>query len=65
MTEGAIAMVCALAFPEATKLKRRGSVAATEQFPMVSSDKLSHARTVLKFAPDLVQGVISGAPPSR
>ena len=38
-------VVCATQYPEAAKVKRSGSSAAEEQFPMVSPQKLSAARS--------------------
>lgn len=61
MMKGALAMMAARAHPEADAVGGRGrkGVAAT-QFPMVSRDKLSHARTILAHAPDLADSVIAG-----
>jgi len=53
-------MVAAKTFPEAATMKRRGSCAAKEQFPMVDSGRLAKARTVLAYAPELVNQVIAG-----
>ncbi len=50
MTKGAIAMVVAKAYPEATKTKRSGSSAGEQRFPMVAKSKLSEARAVVALA---------------
>jgi len=60
MTKGQLAMLAAKAFPEAATTKRRGCCAAKEQFPMVDSGRLAKARTVLAYAPELVDQVIAG-----
>ena len=59
MTKGALAMVVATEYPEAAKLKRAGSSVAEDQFPMVTSGKLSMARTVIAYAPELTDAVIA------
>lgn len=61
LNKGQQAMAVAMIYPEAAKLKRNGSgsVLNTE----LSTSNVSHARTVLKWAPDLAQGVLSGAQP--
>ena len=48
-------MVCATQYPESEGVggHKKKSVAA-KHFPMITSDKLSHARTVLRFAPEFV-----------
>jgi hypothetical protein len=45
-TKSALGMGVATEYPEAAKLKRAGCVAATDQFPMVTASKLSHARAL-------------------
>jgi hypothetical protein len=49
MTKGAIAMVCAKAFPEPEEVGRGKKGFAAKHFPMVTKDKLSCARTVWFF----------------
>lgn len=58
-TKGQHAMGLAMLFPEPAALKRKdiGSVEITEQ----NSSRLSHARTVLKWSPELASGVLNGA----
>lgn len=60
MMKGAIAMVVAKAYPDEAAGGRGKKSVATTRFPMVSTSKLAHARTVLQFAPDLVDGVLAG-----
>ncbi len=50
-----------LEIPEADEKGRGKKGVAATQFPMVAKDKLSHARTVLAYAPELVDQVIAGA----
>jgi hypothetical protein len=56
MTGGAMAMVVATEYPQATKLKRASSSVAEDQFPMVTSGKLSMARAVIAYAPESRRG---------
>ena len=61
MTKGAIAMVVAKAYPDPEEKKGGGQKSvATTHFPMVTRDKLAHARTVLSYASELADDVISG-----
>ncbi len=57
MTKGQRAMAVAKIYPETEQGKQSTSVKITE----VSSGYLSHARTVLQFAPDLADGVLTGS----
>lgn len=57
MTKGQQAMVYAKIYPEPETVKRAGSVKITE----LNVASISHARTVLKHQPDLVDSVVSGA----
>ena len=62
MTRGAMAMIVAQVYPDSDEKRGRGKKSSvTEHFPMVSSGKLSQARTVLSYAPKLAPNVISGA----
>ena len=58
-SKGAIAIIAAKAFPEPAKVGRGQKVSATETFPMVSPGRLSEARTILHFAPELADQVLS------
>lgn len=60
MGKGALAMVVATQYPKVPKVGRGQKVSATETFPMVSSGKLSMARTILEYAAELVDAVIAG-----
>jgi hypothetical protein len=60
MTKGQLAMVAAKAYPAPEPGGRGKKSSAAEKFPMVSSGKLSEARTILSYAPDLVDEVIGG-----
>lgn len=59
LTKGQRAMAVAKIYPEPAKMKRKGtgSVFTTE----LSGGYMSHARTVLKWAPEHVDAVIAGA----
>jgi ParB-like chromosome segregation protein Spo0J len=59
MTKGQRAMAVAMIHPNSAKLKRAGSgsVGTTE----LSAGYLAHARTVLKWAPELSAAVLAGA----
>jgi hypothetical protein len=59
MTKGAIAMVAAMAYPEAARVGRGQKASAKEAFQMVSMQKLSEARSVLRYAPELAGQVIA------
>lgn len=60
MSKGARAMVAACLFPEPEKGGRGQKGSAREQFPGISKKALSEARTVIRYAPDLVEGVKAG-----
>lgn len=63
MSKGAKAMVAACLFPEPTEPTERGrgkKGVVTTRFEGVSKELLSHARTVLALAPDLVPEVKAG-----
>ncbi len=58
MTKGQRAMAVAKIYPEPEKLRRKGSgTSATEG---LTAERLSTARTVLQYAPDLADSVLSG-----
>ena len=58
MTKGQRAMAVAKIYPEPEKLRRTGSgTSATEG---LTAERLSTARTVLQYAPDLATNVITG-----
>jgi hypothetical protein len=59
MMRGAFAMIAAKACPELAKGGRGQKGVAATTFPMVSPDKLAHARKVLVFAPELADAVIA------
>src|SRR5260370_27557599 len=53
--QGALAMVVATQYPKPEAKEGRGQKSfVTKHFPMVTSDKLSMARTVIANAPELV-----------
>ena len=63
MTKGAKAMVAACMFPEPTEATERGrgkKAPVTGGFPGVDNRRLAEARTVIAFAPDLVDDVKRG-----
>lgn len=60
LTKGQLAMVAAKAYPDPERRGRGQKSSAAEEFPMVSSGKLSEARTVLRYAPDLAENVVDG-----
>lgn len=51
-------MIAACLFPEPEKGGRGQKGSATEQFSGVSRKALSEARTVIRYAPDLVAGAV-------
>ena len=59
MTKGQRAMAVAMVYPEPIKIKRSGSVIITD--PGVDPSYLSHARTVLQYAPDLADNILAGS----
>jgi hypothetical protein len=61
MMKGALAMVVATEYPEVPKVGRGQKVPVTETFPMISPARLSEARTVIEYASDLVNRVITSA----
>ena len=61
MTKGQRAMAVAMIFPEPATVKRRGSGSSETEDLGVSANYLSSARTVLKHAPDIADGVLSGS----
>jgi hypothetical protein len=54
-------MVVATEYPEVPKVGRGQKVPVTETFPMISPARLSEARTVIAYAPDLINQVITSA----
>ena len=58
MTKGQRAMAVAMIYPDPVKIKRAGS-SKTEE--LGAGAYLSYARTVLRFAPDLADGVLTGS----
>ena len=52
-------MAVAMVYPEPIKIKRSGSVIITD--PGVDPSYLSHARTVLQYAPDLADNILAGS----
>jgi hypothetical protein len=60
MTKGQLAMVAAKAYPAPEPGGRGKKSSAAEKFPMVASGRLSEARTILLYAPDLADEVIRG-----
>lgn len=59
MTKGQRAMAVAMLYPEPTKYRRGGANAGNT--PELDKGYLSHARTVLKWAPELADAVLHGA----
>jgi hypothetical protein len=53
MSKGAIAVAVAMAHPEPETAGRGKNAVARTAFPMVTESALSHARAVIKHAPDL------------
>jgi hypothetical protein len=60
MTKGALAMVLATQYPEPEEVGRGKKGFVAKQFPMVTKSKLSIARAVIAYAPELVEAVIHG-----
>ena len=60
MTKGALAMVVAKAYPEPASGGRGKNSPVTGRFPMIGQQRLSEARTVVQWAPELVDAVIEG-----
>lgn len=58
MTKGQRAMAVAKIYPEPEKGGRGKNAVVTTEF---SASHLSHARTVLQWAPELVDAVLAGA----
>ena len=56
-------MIMAKIYPEPAKLKRKDVL--SQYNSAVSKQRLSYARTVLEFAPELVNGVICTGQPYR
>jgi hypothetical protein len=59
MMKGALTIVAAKAFPEVERVHRGRKGWAKQTFPMVTSYALSHARAVLRHAPDLADQVLA------
>jgi ParB-like nuclease domain len=60
LTKGQRAMAVAKLYPDPATLKRKGSVKNTE---LVSTEYVSHARTVLRWVPELADLVMAGTKP--
>jgi hypothetical protein len=58
MTKGQRAMAVAMIYPEAEKGGRSKKSSVSKEF---GGERLSCARTVIAFAPDLASGVLSGS----
>jgi hypothetical protein len=61
MTAGQRAIAVAVIYPESEKGGRGQKGLSSKGFSDVASGRLSQARTVLKLAPDLVDGVLAGS----
>jgi len=59
LNKGQCAMWVALIFPEPTKYKRGGADSSVSE--ELTGARLSYARTVLRWAPELAEGVVAGA----
>ena len=53
-------MAIAMLHPEPAKVKRKGSGSVGSTEPGFSRERLSHARTIFREAPDLARSVLSG-----